>query len=64
MKISAMGCDYFNNSWNVFDFIVVVGTILVLIISYLPDVGVDLSAQMTIGRVLRILRVLRIIKRA
>lgn len=33
MKISAMGCDYFDNRWNVFDFIVVVGTILVLIIS-------------------------------
>ena len=64
MKISAMGCDYFRDSWNKFDFTVVVGTIVVLLISQFPEIGVDLSTQMTIGRVLRILRVLRIIKRA
>jgi mannitol-specific phosphotransferase system IIBC component len=33
MKISAMGCDYFRDSWNKFDFTVVVGTIVVLLIS-------------------------------
>jgi hypothetical protein len=36
MKLAAMGCDYFHNNWNVFDFIVVVGTILVFIVSYFP----------------------------
>jgi hypothetical protein len=45
MKLSAMGCDYFHNNWNVFDFIVVVGTILVFIMGFFPDkLGIDLSA--------------------
>jgi hypothetical protein len=63
-KLIAMGKLYFRDSWNVFDFVVVVLSILVMAISFIPNLGLDLSTQMTIGRVLRILRVIRLIKRA
>ena len=42
---------YFNDSWNVFDFIIVVG-------SYIPE-----PAKVTMLRLLRLLRVLKLVKR-
>ena len=63
-KIGGMGCLYFKDTWNQFDFIVVVMTILIVGISFIPNLGFDLSTQITIGRILRILRVIRLVKRA
>jgi voltage-dependent calcium channel T type alpha-1G len=63
-KLIAMGRLYFKDAWNNFDFVVVVMSIFVLGVSYIPNIGLDLSTQVTIGRVLRILRVVRLIKRA
>jgi hypothetical protein len=63
-KLIAMGRLYFKDSWNKFDFVVVIMSLLVLGISYIPNLDLDLSTQVTIGRVLRILRVVRLIKRA
>jgi len=64
LKLIAMNCAYFKDGWNIFDFIVVVGTAVVTIISYIPALGLDLGMQATLVRILRILRVLRIVKRA
>ena len=44
--------NYFNDSWNVFDFVIVVG-------SYIPGAG----NSVTMLRLLRLLRVLKLVKR-
>ena len=63
IKLIAMRSNYFKDSWNVFDFVVVVGTWLVIsIMSF--DIGVDLEILGTVLRTLRIGRVFRIVKRA
>ena len=63
VKILAMRKDYFRDSWNVFDFTVVVLTAIILFLNILKlDIGVGSSA--TILRTLRIGRVLRLIKKA
>jgi len=63
IKLIAMKCLYFKDTWNVFDFVVVVLTAVVLALSFIPGNPIDLKMQATLIRVLRILRVLRIIKR-
>jgi len=63
IKLIAMRKNYFKDSWNIFDFIVVVGTWLVIIILKLP-LGFDLNILGTILRTLRIGRIFRIVKRA
>ena len=63
IKIIAMKKYYFRDSWNIFDFVVVVGTAVVLLISQL-DLGIDLGVQSTILRSLRIGRIFKIVKRA
>lgn len=42
-KLIALKCAYFKDTWNIFDFVVVVGTAVVLIISYFPALGIDLG---------------------
>jgi len=64
LKLIAMKLAYFKDGWNVFDFIVVVATIVALIIASIPELKVDVSQQATMIRILRILRVLRMFKRA
>jgi hypothetical protein len=64
VKLIAMKRAYFRDSWNVFDFTVVVITLIVLAISAIPDTGIDMASQASLLRLLRILRVLRIIKKA
>lgn len=63
-KLIALKCAYFKDGWNIFDFVVVVGTALVLVISWIPALNLNLGMQATLVRILRILRVLRIVKRA
>jgi voltage-gated sodium channel type V alpha len=64
LKIIAMKSAYFKEGWNVFDFIVVICTIVALIVANIPGLKVDLSQQATMMRILRILRLLRMFKRA
>ena len=64
IKIVAMKCSYFKDSWNVFDFVVVVFTPIVIVISLFPQLGIDAKKQATLLRVLRMLRILRIVKKA
>jgi len=62
IKISGLGKHYFKDRWNLFDFIVVLGTAAGIAISHLTTVAVGSSA--TIIRSFRIFRVFRLIKRA
>ena len=62
LKIIAQRCDYFKDSWNLFDFVVVAGTIVILTIAW-AGVGKDLEILGTILRTLRIGRVFRLIKK-
>jgi hypothetical protein len=63
VKIIAMKCAYFRDSWNIFDFLVVVLTLLILLLGAVPGLNIDLGAQATAVRILRIMRVLRIVHR-
>lgn len=64
IKIVAMKSSYFKDSWNIFDFVVVVFTPIVIVISLFPQLGIDAKKQATLLRVLRMLRILRIVKKA
>ncbi|XP_063716752.1 sodium channel protein 1 brain-like isoform X2 [Symsagittifera roscoffensis] len=58
LKIIAMGSEYFKNSWNVFDFVIVLFSILEVIISAVfRNDGFD---GLTILRVLRLMRVFKL----
>jgi len=63
IKLIAQKSLYFKDSWNLFDFVVVVSTAIVVIMAIIPGIKVDLKLQATLIRVLRILRVLRIIRK-
>ena len=63
LKLFAMRGDYFKDSWNIFDFIVVVLTAVILGIS-LIGIGGNLGVTSTILRSLRIGRIFRLVKRA
>lgn len=63
IKLWAMHCNYFKDSWNQFDFIVVIGTWVVIIMLNL-NLKINLEILGTILRTLRIGRVFRIVKRA
>lgn len=64
LKLIAMHGNYFKDGWNIFDFTVVIFTIIALILKSIPGLGIDVSQQTTMVRILRVLRVLRLIKRA
>jgi len=63
IKLIAMQGNYFKDSWNQFDFIVVVGTWIVIGVMRL-ELNINLEILGTILRTLRIGRVFRIVKRA
>lgn len=63
IKLVALKCTYFKDNWNCFDFFVVVGSLLAVILQNLMTKS-SLGMQATMVRILRVLRVLRIIKRA
>lgn len=62
IKIIALCGLYFKDSWNRFDFTIVVGTLIVIMIQWVSNVE-DLEILATIIRTLRICRVLRLIKK-
>jgi len=61
-KIIAQRCDYFTDSWNLFDFTVVAATIVILAVTW-ADLVQNLDMVSTILRTLRIGRVFRLIKK-
>jgi len=64
IKITALGKVYFQDGWNCFDFFIVVGTLLLLVIKYMLPINLDVGSQATIIRSFRIGRVVRLVKRA
>ena len=62
IKIIAQRLDYFKDSWNIFDFVVVAGTIIILGITW-AGLAKGLEILGTILRTLRIGRVFRLIKK-
>ena len=62
IKIIALCGLYFKDSWNRFDFLIVMGTLIVIMIQWAAKVE-DLEILATIIRTLRICRVLRLVKK-
>ena len=62
LKIIAQRCDYFYDAWNVFDFVVVAATLIILVITWLGLIS-NLEILGTILRTLRMLRVFRLVKK-
>jgi hypothetical protein len=62
VKIVGLGKEYFKSVWNIFDFIVVLFSIVGMFVTYLGILNV--GGKTTIIRAMRICRVLRLIKRA
>ena len=62
IKLYALRKDYFREAWNVFDFFIVILTLIILIFQ---ETGIleNVGAVTTILRTLRICRVFRIVKR-
>ena len=62
IRLLAIGKAYFKDSWNTFDFVVVVLSLLSLIITFLSSI--KLGGATTIIRAFRIMRVFRLVKKA
>jgi voltage-gated sodium channel type XI alpha len=62
IKIFAFRMDYFNNGWNIFDFFIVAGTLIGIVISSFS--GVSVGPETTLIRSFRIGRIFRLVKRA
>ena len=63
IKIIALRCHYFKDGWNIFDFIIVAFTLIMLILKAM-NVEIPFGNGPTVLRALRIGRILRLIKRA
>jgi voltage-dependent calcium channel L type alpha-1D len=62
IKIIALGKIYFNDKWNIFDFIIVIGTFASLFIS--ANTSLSLNGATSIMRTFRVGRIFRLVKRA
>lgn len=62
IKLIGLGSFYFKDGWNIFDFTVVIATIVGIVVSAASDIEVGATA--TIIRAFRIFRVFRLVKRA
>ena len=63
IKIIALKTSYFKDSWNIFDFTIVVFTLVILLLKVM-SVNIQFGSGATILRALRIGRILRLIKQA
>ena len=61
IKLFALGRDYFDDGWNIFDFTIVVSAWMGIIA--LQIFNIDVGAVSTIIRSFRIARIIKIIKR-
>ena len=61
IKLIAQKKMYFSDSWNIFDFTIVIFTLLILLLKVL-SIPVQFGSGATILRALRIGRILRLIK--
>ena len=63
VKIYALRCKYFKDSWNIYDFTIVMATYSFLILDML-GVFAGFGSTTTILRALRVGRIIRLIKKA
>ena len=64
LKIAALGKGYFKDGWNVFDFAIVVITLIGIVVDAVASSLPINPSVLRVLRVLRVVRVLRVIKRA
>ena len=62
IKLTGLGKQYFKDNWNIFDFIIVIGSILSLFLTYISSISI--GGATTIIRAFRISRIFRLVKRA
>ena len=62
IKLIAMKCSYFKDSWNVFDFMIVLPSFCILLLKFM-SIDIELGSGATILRALRIGRIMRLLKR-
>ena len=62
IKIIGLGKAYFHDNWNIFDFIIVIGSTISVFLSL--KANFSLGGATTIIRAFRITRIFRIVKRA
>ena len=62
IRILAIGKHYFKESWNIFDFVIVAGSIFMIVINYFQFVSV--GGALIVIRAFRISRILRLLKKA
>ena len=43
IKLIALRCTYFKDGWNNFDFVVVIGSLVAVFLTFFPNLGIDLS---------------------
>mmetsp|Transcript_55141 Transcript_55141/g.124132 ORF Transcript_55141/g.124132 Transcript_55141/m.124132 type:complete len:1891 (+) Transcript_55141:150-5822(+) len=61
VKLIALRCNYWLDSWNRFDFICVVATAVGIILK-MPGINIDLGAATSVIRILRIARLFRLLR--
>jgi len=61
LKLIGLGRYYFDESWNRFDFTIVIGTDIGFLMNFL-SFGIDISTAATVIRAFRIMRVFRLFK--
>jgi hypothetical protein len=61
LKLIGLGTQYFYSGWNVFDFIVVLGTNAGIVINF-TSTGSSISTATTVVRAFRIMRLVRLIR--
>jgi len=62
MKLLGLGTQYWSDNWNIFDFTIVCGTLLGILLKYAA--GIDVGSIATVIRTFRVGRIFRLIKSA
>lgn len=60
LKLIALGKAYFSSKWNIFDFIIVIGTNMGIFLALIGS-GINIGAAATGIRAFRIMRVIRLV---
>ena len=63
LKLIALGRSYFSSKWNVFDFVIVIGTNMGIFLALIGS-GINIGAAATGIRAFRIMRVIRLVNQS
>jgi len=61
-KLIAYGKEYFNHSWNIFDFIVVCTALLDIILTIIQSESLSFFAVFKVFQILRVFRLIRVLR--